>query len=315
MKTMTHASVFSGIGGFELAAEWMGWENLFYCELGKFGRDVCGYYWKNAVSYEDIKKTDFTFWRGRVDVLSGGPPCQPYSVAGQRLGTDDARHLWPEMCRAVKQIAPRFVVVENVVGLINWNGGMVFDEVQTDLEAQGYEVAAFVLPAAGKNAPHKRERVWIIAHNKHAKRSAGGFQARGSEPIHGAGNKRAFTNAKGPRSRELSNQKGEKGAPHRDELFGERGRFSIFTDTTSGGIGQGDGNGKPRQSDKGRPRNNWENWPTQSPIRGRDDGVPTRLDGITLPRWKNETIKAFGNAIVPQVAWEIFKAINQINNN
>ncbi|HLW39179.1 MAG TPA: DNA (cytosine-5-)-methyltransferase, partial [Brumimicrobium sp.] len=145
---MNHASLFSGIGGFDLAADWMGWNNLFHCEWNEFGKQVLQYYWPKAKSYDDITKTDFTIWKGRIDILTGGFPCQPYSVAGKRKGKDDERHLWPEMLRAIREIQPRWVVGENVSGIITWNAGLVFEEVQADLEAEGYEVQTYILPAA-----------------------------------------------------------------------------------------------------------------------------------------------------------------------
>jgi DNA (cytosine-5)-methyltransferase 1 len=163
---MTHASLFSGIGGFDLAAEWMGWETAFYCEIDEFPLRMLRHYWPNATEYNDIKTTDFTIWRGRIDVLSGGFPCQPYSSAGKRLGKEDERHLWPEMLRAIREIQPNWVVGENVFGLTNWNGGVVFEEVCVDLESEGYEVQPFILPACGVDAPHRRDRVWFVAHRK-----------------------------------------------------------------------------------------------------------------------------------------------------
>jgi len=150
---MRHGSLFSGIGGFDLAAEWMGWHNVFHCEWNEFGRKILNYYWPNSTSYGNIKETDFNIYRGRIDVLTGGFPCQPYSTAGKRLGKEDDRHLWPEMLRAIKEIQPRFIVGENVSGIISWNGGLVFNEVQTDLEAEGYNVQPILLPACGVNAP------------------------------------------------------------------------------------------------------------------------------------------------------------------
>ena len=161
---MTHGSLFSGIGGFDLASEWMGWENRFHCEWNEFGQKVLKHYWPKSESYGDITKTDFTIWNGRIDILTGGFPCQPYSSAGRRLGTEDERHLWPEMLRAIREIQPRWVVGENVFGLVNWNDGMVFDEVQADLETEGYEVQPYVLPAVAVNAPHRRDRIWFVAH-------------------------------------------------------------------------------------------------------------------------------------------------------
>ena len=162
---MKHGSLFSGIGGFDLAAEWMGWENIFHCEWNPFGQKVLSYYWPKAISYHDITKTDFTIHRGQIDILTGGFPCQPYSLAGKRKGKEDDRHLWPEMLRAIREIQPRWVVGENVFGLVNWNDGLVFHEVQTDLEAEGYEVFPYVLPAVSVNAPHRRDRIWFVAYN------------------------------------------------------------------------------------------------------------------------------------------------------
>ena len=161
---MNHGSLFSGIGGFDLAAEWMGWNNLFHCEWNPFGQKVLKHYWPEAESFNDITKTDFTQYANRISILTGGFPCQPYSSAGKRKGKDDERHLWPEMLRAIREIQPRWVVGENVLGLVNWSGGLVFHEMQADLEAEGYEVQPFLLPAAAVGAPHRRDRIWFIAH-------------------------------------------------------------------------------------------------------------------------------------------------------
>ena len=127
MEKLTHGSLFSGIGGFDLAAEWMGWYNKFHCEWNEFGQKVLHHYWPEAECFTDITKSDFKKYYGKIDILTGGFPCQPYSSAGKRKGKDDERHLWPEMLRAIREIAPRFVVGENVRGLTNWNGGLVFE--------------------------------------------------------------------------------------------------------------------------------------------------------------------------------------------
>jgi DNA-methyltransferase (dcm) len=119
---MKHASLFSGIGGFDLAAEWMGWGNEFHCEWNEFGQKVLKHHFPNSISYHDITKTDFTKHRGQIDVLTGGFPCQPYSTAGLRKGKADERHLFPEMLRAIKEIQPRWVIGENVRGLVSWGG-------------------------------------------------------------------------------------------------------------------------------------------------------------------------------------------------
>ena len=120
---MTHASLFSGIGGFDLAAEWIGWNNIFHCEWNPFGQKVLAHHFPNSKSYNDITKTDFSIHAGEIDVLTGGFPCQPYSSAGKRLGKADERHLFPEMLRAINEVKPTWVVGENVLGIVNWGGG------------------------------------------------------------------------------------------------------------------------------------------------------------------------------------------------
>lgn len=130
---MRHGSLFSGIGGFDLAAEWMGWTNVFHVERDPFCQRVLAHHFPGSQAFSDVKTFDGRPFRGHVDILTGGFPCQPYSSAGKRLGKDDERHLWPEMCRIILEVAPAYVVGENVRGLTNWNGGVVFEEVCADL--------------------------------------------------------------------------------------------------------------------------------------------------------------------------------------
>ena len=188
---MTHASVFSGIGGPEVAATMLGWENLFHCEINPFGRQVLDYWYPNSKSYEDITTTDFTEWRGRVDVLTGGFPCQPFSYAGRRRGAEDDRYLWPSMYRAIDEIQPTWVVAENVAGILTMveqgevskvaGSATLFDafddlrgrfelretftlqRICTDLESHGYAVQPVLVPACAVGAPHRRDRVFIVA--------------------------------------------------------------------------------------------------------------------------------------------------------
>lgn len=308
---MKHGSLFSGIGGFDLAAEWMGWENMFHCEWNQFGQKVLKYYWPNAVSYDDICKTDFTIWNGRIDILTGGFPCQPYSMAGKRQGTEDARHLWPEMLRAIRECRPTWIVGENVPGLINWSGGLVFEQVCADLEGEGYEVQPIVLPASGVNAPHRRDRVWFVGYRN-------GFN--GNTTSNGEATIRKVF-AKGSGSKESANAIGIywPAQNHNENGRGCDGRNNTNAINTGlqrceniGSIGSG-----RTKSDKQPARlfcTDWTEFPTQSPLRSGNDGFPSRLDGITFPKWRNESIKAGGNAIVPQVAYQIFKAIEQMQN-
>jgi DNA (cytosine-5)-methyltransferase 1 len=311
---MTHGSLFSGIGGFDLAAEWMGWENVFHCEWNEFGKKVLNYYWPKAISYHDITKTDFTIHRGTIDILTGGFPCQPYSSAGKRKGKEDERHLWPQMLRAIREIQPRWVVGENVLGLVNWSGGLVFHEVQADLEAAGYEVWPYVLPAVSINAPHRRDRVWFVAKNT----KCNGFVFR--EPNQEGAEIREFRNACTGGSIGVYLSKGLTSHPNRNGLNQRNGNdeYGDVADTSHTGLQGSKVNGSigksGKESDKfasGCVRSNWQNFPTQSPICTRNDGFSSRLDGITFSKWRNESIKAAGNAIVPQVVLQIFKAIEQ----
>lgn len=187
-RIITHASLFSGIGAPELAAFWLGWKNAFHCEISKFCNTILNYWYPNSIGYENIKKTDFSKWKGKIDVLTGGFPCQPFSSAGQRLGANDDRYLWPEMLRAIRQVQPTFVIGENVAGILSMvqpceavkvgittslfgenddiyrkEQQFIVETVCADLEREGYAVQPFVVPACAVGAPHQRDRVWFIA--------------------------------------------------------------------------------------------------------------------------------------------------------
>lgn len=335
---MTHASLFSGIGGFDLAAEWAGWTNVFNCEIDPFCRKVLAYHFPNAIQYEDVKATDFTVHRGGVDVLTGGFPCQPFSLAGKRRGTSDNRYLWPEMLRAIREIRPRWVVGENVLGIVNWSDGMVFEQVCADLEGEGYEVQPFLIPACAVDAPHRRDRVWFVAHRAEFAKDANGNglqrKPRTSQTnpderkqrLLGAGDskwvrgeERAFVaDADYKRQRKLLYP----------SIAIEEGQFggSVLTGIVANTMRQRGGKGakkiQPEQPEREGSYSNgsqqnvargipcWRSFPTQSPVCGRNDGVSARLDGVTFPRWRRESIKAYGNAVVPQVVLQIFETIN-----
>jgi DNA (cytosine-5)-methyltransferase 1 len=289
---MRHGSLFSGIGGFELAAEWMGWQNTFHCEFNEFGSKVLSHYWPESKHYGDITKSDFSEFRDTIDILTGGFPCQPYSAAGKRKGKDDARHLWPEMLRVIREVRPRYIVGENVYGLVTWNGGLVFDEVCTDLEAEGYAVWPIVIPAAAVGAPHRRDRVWFVAYAEN-----GGHRGRVCKQC-------------ANRERELLQnecKRSEVGC----EVKGCR-RVGLTTDPENATLTpciERPRQEQSRRGDESMGARQWQGFPTQSPVCSGDDGLPSELDGITLSKWRNESIKAYGNAIVPQVVYQIFKAI------
>lgn len=283
---MTHGSLFSGIGGFDLAARWAGWDNLFNCEIDLFCRTVLKYHFPDAEQYGDIKTTDFTVWRDRIDVLSGGFPCQPFSQAGKRKGTEDDRYLWPEMLGVIRSVRPRWVVGENVLGIVNWSKGLVFEQVCSDLEAEGYEVQPFVIPACGVNAPHRRYRTWFVAHRSDARLED--VQRKRQNTVLSSGITSDTTHKRSQAAR-LAPRYDEKKRMH------SKRQIEQYSYDTRGAL----------------PIKTWQDFPTQSPVCSRNDGLSYGLDGITFPKWRKESIKAYGNAIVPQVAYRIFETINE----
>jgi DNA (cytosine-5)-methyltransferase 1 len=343
---MTHGSLFSGIGGFDLAAEWMGWQNAFHCEWNDFGQKVLKYYWPNAESFTDITKTNFRKYENKIDVLTGGFPCQPYSLAGKRKGKDDERHLWPEMCRAIREIKPRWIVGENVYGLVNWSDGLVFDEVQTDLENEGYEVQPFLLPAAAVNAPHRRDRIWFIAHAvsqctrsselRPVRRANETTDKKGAQTFYNAagsnGVEGAPTNADSIRQHRITNEKqtskrGINAFGKPDKSFTNGNAADAECSRLEYGNETRNIPGKERKTfiERGEFTNDfktngnaekteWINFPTVAPICAGNDGLSAGLDGITFSKWRKESIKAGGNAIVPQVAYQIFLTIQEYEN-
>ena len=395
---MNHASLFSGIGGAEVAASMMGWQNLFHCEIQEFPRKVLDYWFPNSESYEDITKTDFTKWHGKVDVLTGGFPCQPFSLAGRRKGADDNRYLWPQMLRAIRQIHPTWVVGENVNGiktmvescqvtqmgrsdylfeenhLYREESRFTLDKICADLEAEGYSVQPIVIPACAIGAPHRRDRVWIIAHRSDPRaetvqqegqdgicsaRPSTHTQCDGHSP-QGHGNQRARAkkskkrkNRPQSRSRRhgsgktstytLQHRRHEVHQDHQSQ-FPDGARSNSLGGQWSSSHSYGNG-GKTLQPSEGTERTGckrdvqpkerstspewtdrlsrlqqsgrWRNFPTQSPVCRGNDGIPFDVDSLTIsfPKWRQESIKAYGNAWVPQVAYEIFRAIEAEEEN
>lgn len=293
---MTCGHLFNGIGGFALTASWMGWENAMHCEIDSFCNKVMSHHFPNSYQHEDIRTTDFTIWRGKLDLITGGFPL------GKRKGKEDDRHLWPEMLRAIREIQPTWIVGENVRGLTNWNGGLVFDEVQTDMETEGYEVLPFLLPAAGVNAPHRRDRIWFVAHA-----NRGGFGRH---------------NRVGKNRCQEKADEGEEQREERDEVQWQWVRFiaggndaeRVVANATHRRLSIGNDKQNRRDAQSISERydviDQWQDFPTQSPICGRNDGLPSGLADITFPKWRKESIKAMGNAVVPQVVFQIFKAID-----
>ena len=394
---MNHASLFSGIGGAEVAASMMGWQNLFHCEIQEFPRKVLDYWFPNSESYEDITKTDFTKWHGKVDVLTGGFPCQPFSLAGRRKGAEDNRYLWPQMLRAIRQIHPTWVVGENVNGiktmvescqvtqmgrtdylfeenhLYREESRFTLDKICADLEAEGYSVQPIVIPACAIGAPHRRDRVWIVAHRSDPRaetvQQEGQDRPQPRSRRHGSGTTPSYAHGTRQRRRKnkqepftecsrtpnLGTRRSKRLASHalqhrshqvhqdHQSQFPDGARTNSLSGQWSSSHSYGNG-GKTLQPGEETERTGckrdvqpkerstspewtdrlsrlqqsgrWRNFPTQSPVCRGNDGIPFDVDSLTIsfPKWRQESIKAYGNAWVPQVAYEIFRAIEAEEN-
>jgi DNA (cytosine-5)-methyltransferase 1 len=180
-----HLDLFSGIGGFALGLQKVGFETVAFCDIEKYCQHLLKQKWNGIKIYSDVREiTKEKFKADGIEspeIITGGFPCQPFSVAGSRKGTDDNRHLWPEMFRIIKEFKPRWIIGENVRGIVSIQDGLVFETVCTDLESEGYEVQTFNIPAVGVGAPHKRERIWIVANSRCSIR--GKQSSRNSESI------------------------------------------------------------------------------------------------------------------------------------
>lgn len=303
---ITHYDLFAGIGGFSLALEEVFNEakiNHIFCEWEHFPSAVLKKHWPNGIFYGDIADlVDDTNGQGHKSsvaeeqnptILTGGFPCQPFSHAGRRKGTADDRYQWPNMFRVIQNVKPDWVIAENVRGLATWNDGMVLEQVCTDLESEGYEVQPFIIPACAVNAPHRRDRIWIIANCANSRTK--GLQKREIDP-----DDTADASSERLRGRSLQGCQGREWQMAEDE----RQRTEI------------------RSQNQGRSRRDWgQDWREVAAVTCNarmDDGLSREVDGVSysFAKWRNESIKAYGNAIVPQVAMEIFRAIkNTININ
>lgn len=352
---LIHLDLFSGIGGFALASE-MVWEDVehVFCDNDPFSQEILRKHWPNSLIYGDIKEltaeriiTDTQDSRRkarggdrirdgkesavrssarsgetRIDLLTGGFPCQPFSQAGQRKGTEDDRHLWPEMLRVIRETNPTYIVGENVGGLLTWDGGLVFEQVCIDLEEAGYEIGAFVIPAASLNAPHRRDRVWIVAHASGGNAGGTPRRFRGTQGTQRLQERDEMGELGKPSEVHATDPRREHGGKRRDEGMGssasERSarepdsqrRNTDDTHPISEGLEgrkREDPEGHDGLSDRNGGDERWDwsqNWYEVATRFCRvDDGIPQRLD-------RSPRLKALGNAIVPQVAAEIMRALS-----
>jgi len=331
--------LFSGIGGFSLAASWVWGDDLeivAFCEIDPFCQKVLSKHWPEVPIIEDIKKVEWVVvdtermrcgggtnpseerWArmvsreqrrgsvggeterclmecGRIDLLTGGFPCQPFSCVGKRAGTEDDRFLWPEMLRTIHEVKPRWIVAENVPGLLSQQDGLVFEGVCTDLETEGYEVQPIIVPACAVGAPHRRMRVWIVAHTRCLGPKEYEQQATGIEQsdCHAADTKSEQT---------LPSEPGRLHAePCGEDRDVEIPRCERLEESKIFQPNQSCRSDKIRQT---RAEGCWqEHWYEVATRLCRvDDGVPRRVDRL----------KSLGNAIVPQVVEQIFRAIKEV---
>ena len=288
---MKHGSLFSGIGGFDLAAERVGFENIFQVEIDKFCQKVLEKNFPNVKRFSDIKDFDGTEYRNRIDIISGGFPCQPFSIAGKRQGKEDNRYLWDEMLRVIGEVKPPWVVGENVANL--WNMGI--ENMFIDLENEGYEVEPFIIPACAIQAPHRRDRIWIIANTD--KIRGGGIQGQNQILYNG------IRDSKGQiKKREVFSHDKIK---HNDRTSANPHEEHIKE------LERGDKLGYESEEKAFRRSIYDPDWnrhwvEVASELCRVDDGLPKELD-------KTKRIGSLGNAIVPQIAEIIFNLIKEIN--
>lgn len=324
--TLTHLDLFSGIGGFALAAQWAGFSTVGFAEVDSFCTKVLKKHWPHVVNYGDVRNIQKL---GHLDLITGGFPCQPFSQAGKRKGTQDARHLWPEFLRIIRTNHPRFVVAENVTGIVD----MELDNILDDLENSGYETQSFVIPASAVQAPHRRERVWIVAHTNRERCDYGV-----DHPVWGS----LLDNWQ----RDIAASQTEWAGlfPKSWKTFNFQKWFGLTTDTDSQQCDQEseDTQTVPQRSERSHDigkagisisnshsfaseqahtdafteSSEWDTWSrytgqfreieteldreeSQPPIPGVDDGLPDIVD-------RN---KSLGNAIVPQVIYPVLRLI------
>ena len=325
MNEKTHLDLFSGIGGFALAARWNGYRTLGFCDNEPYAQAVLKKHWPNVPCHKDIREVRGELYAG-VTLLTGGFPCQPFSVAGKQRGKDDNRYLWPEMLRVIQEAKPAWIIGENVAGIVN----LALDQVCADLEGQGYEVEPIIVPACAVDAPHRRDRVWIVGHSKldglTASKTSGGLLDKSEEQrgkvkewessgascassdvadtislsersAHGS---KEWGCVRGRKDEDIS-QRNEMGSNSSDS------RENVADTVSQRGCG---GNSKREYAeDAGQSsRDSRDNsrgvatWLAEPNVGRVANGIPNR----------SHRLKGLGNAIVPQVASEIIRCINQV---
>jgi len=285
---LRHLDLFSGLGGFSLGLEATGgFETVAFCDIEKFSRKVLKKHWPNVKQYKDIKELTYEQIKedtlAPIDIVTGGYPCQPFSIAGSQRGEKDTRHLWPDMFRIVKECKPTWVIGENVSGHIK----LGLDTVLQDLESEGYSVRAFSISASSIGANHQRERVWIVAHSNLENTRQHGRRIESTWD----------TESIGPRTSEETEWSSDSnkinGSSEGASVVGES------SDTNSQGL-QGRRSEQQLRKDETERPTSWDSWWESEPSVGRvANGIPHRVDRL----------KGLGNSLVPAIPYAIGRAI------
>ena len=322
---LKHLDLFSGIGGFSLGLEATGgFETMAFCDIEEYPRQVLQKHWPHVKQYEDIKELNYERLKAdginSIDIITGGYPCQPFSVAGRKKGEEDPRHLWPEYFRLVKELRPTWVIGENVSGHIK----LGLDTVITDLESEDYAVRPFSISASSIGANHQRERVWIVGYSEHngsltnkVKRSnnendAGGKKREDSTlQSERTGGSRNGSNVENSRRSQWpwAELRGENENETRKE---NANQFERSSSTSKSNVANTNGEGSQRYGSEYQLRKSqeegktsWSRWWESEPDVGRvAHGVPKRVDRL----------KSLGNSLVPQIPYYIGKVILEVMN-
>lgn len=315
-KRLKVLDLFSGIGGFSLGLHKAGMETVGFCEIDEFCQKVLNKNFPEVPVFSDIKKItkEEIDELGRIDIVCGGFPCQPFSNAGKKKGREDDRDLWPEMFRVIKETKPAWVIGENVAGFI----GMEFTRTKVNLESIGYSVQPFIIPACAVGAQHRRDRVWIIAHldGERMERHRGTFR---NEPQH---SDLCSNDPQEPSSdidsSELWQQPGRRRGPSGENsgVSGNDGKKGLATNFDSDGLSR-----KTNASTKKNNKREWENnWWTEATFNfgnwgGDQSAMGRAVYGFSdrVDKYRRQRVKALGNAVVPQIPEIIGRFIMEIN--
>ena len=262
-------------------------QTVAFCEIDKFCQKVLKKHWPDVPIHEDITKLDGKQYAGAIDIICGGFPCQPFSVAGKQKGQNDKRHLWPEMFRVIQEAKPTWVIGENVAGFIN----MALDEVCLNLESEGFEVWPLVIPACAVDAPHRRNRVWIIAYSHRNRKSNSTIDAQERLASNAKHSGWGAATQQGSYGEAICNI--EKGSESTRQFTG-MGTPAFMANTASKGL-----EGKNRNKPTFPEFAGFSEWETEPTICGIDNGLSYRVDRL----------RALGNAVVPQIPEIIGRAI------